>query len=43
MSWLIRDGKKVAIDYNQVFANITKIKEAQDEASRLKETSEQRG
>jgi hypothetical protein len=34
--------KKVAIDCNQVFANITKIKEAQDEASRLKENWEQR-
>jgi hypothetical protein len=34
--------KKVAIDCNQVFTNITKIKEAQDEESRLKETWKQR-
>ena len=34
--------KKVAIDCNQVFANITKIKEAQDEANRQKEAWEQR-
>jgi len=34
--------KKVAIDCNQMFANIAKIKEAQDEANRVKETWEQR-
>jgi hypothetical protein len=33
--------KRIAIDCDQVFANIAKIKEARDEENRLEETWEQ--